>query len=217
MGDPSPSADPSLPAQPQDPRVDAALHDYLERVDRGETIDPEGFVAGHPEIAGELRSLIEAEGQLRKFAGGRRAAGADSNPDTSTRSFALHGMETIAPQANAPGGTDKDSRLKDVFGRYRIVRVLGQGAMGTVYLAEDTQLKRQVALKTPHFEQDPTGELLERLYREARAAANLRHPNICPVYDVGEIEGTHYISMAFIDGHPLSAFIRAKPQPSGRF
>jgi serine/threonine protein kinase/formylglycine-generating enzyme required for sulfatase activity len=214
VGDPSPSADPSLPAQPQDPRVDAALHDYLERVDRGETIDPEGFVAGHPEIAGELRSLIEAEGQLRKFAGGRRAAGADSNPDTSTRSFALHGMETIAPQANAPGGTDKDSRLKDVFGRYRIVRVLGQGAMGTVYLAEDTQLKRQVALKTPHFEQDPTGELLERLYREARAAANLRHPNICPVYDVGEIEGTHYISMAYIEGHPLSAFVRShKQQP----
>ena len=86
--------------------------------------------------------------------------------------------------------------------------------MGMVYLAEDTQLLRQVALKTPHFEQEPTPELLERFYREARSAANLRHPNICPVHDVGQIEGTHYISMAFIDGHPLSAFVRtSKPQP----
>ena len=219
MGDPSRPADQSLPAEPQDPRVDAALHDYLERVDRGEKIDPEKFVATHPEIAGELRSLIEAEAQLRKFAGADRTAApggrADSDPDASTRSFALHGQETIAPQAQPmrPGGGD-EGRLKEQFGRYRIVRVLGQGAMGTVYLAEDTQLKRQVALKTPHFEKDPTGELLERLYREARAAATLRHPNICPVYDVGEIDGTHYISMAYIEGHPLSAFVRSnKRQP----
>ena len=103
--------------------------------------------------------------------------------------------------------------MKQEFGRYRIVRQLGKGAMGVVYLAEDTQLERQVALKTPHFEQQPTEELLERFYREARAAATLRHPNICPVYDVGQIEGTHYISMAYIEGNPLSAFVRTKPQP----
>ncbi len=105
------------------------------------------------------------------------------------------------------------SGLKPQFGRYRVVRALGKGAMGMVYLAEDSQLQRQVALKTPHFEQEPTPELLERFYREARAAANLNHPNICPVHDVGQIEGTHYISMAYIDGHPLTAFISSKPQP----
>jgi hypothetical protein len=56
--------------------------------------------------------------------------------------------------------------------------------------------------------------VLERFCREARAAATLRHPNICPVYDVGQIEGTHYISMAYIEGHPLSAFTQsAKAQP----
>ena len=59
--------------------------------------------------------------------------------------------------------------------------------------------------------------MLERFYREARAAATLRHPNICPVYDVGQIDGTHYISMAYIDGHPLSAFVRsASRSQSGR-
>ncbi len=64
--------------------------------------------------------------------------------------------------------------------------------MGTVYLAEDTHIERQVALKTPHFTEDPTGEQMERFFREARAAGNLRHPNICPIYDFGQIDGKHY-------------------------
>ena len=163
-------------------------------------------------MADELRSFIDAEEQLRKLAAAERSA---ERAGDSTQSFALHGQETIAPQAGAKRSADSDAGgLKQEFGRYRIVKALGKGAMGTVYLAEDTQLQRQVALKTPHFEQEPTAELLERFYREARAAATLRHPNICPVYDVGQIEGTHYISMAYIEGHPLSAFIRTgKPQP----
>ena len=56
---------------------------------------------------------------------------------------------------------------------------------------------------------------MERFFREARAAATLRHPNICPVYDVGQIDGTYYISMAYIEGHPLSAFIRAGQAAAG--
>jgi serine/threonine protein kinase len=85
--------------------------------------------------------------------------------------------------------------------------------MGAVYLAEDSQLKRQVAIKTPRFDDDPSGEMLSRFYREAHLAATLRHANICPVFDVGQIDGKHYISMAYIEGRPLSAFIQAgKPQ-----
>ncbi len=204
--------DQSRPADSHDPRIDTALHEYLERLDRGERLDPQSFVAQHTEIADELRSVIEAEVELRELASGDAQG---SRADASTRSFALQGQETIAPQSQwkQADGSAKGG-LQGQFGRYRIVKVLGQGAMGTVYLAEDTQLKRQVALKTPHFDADPSGELLERLYREARAAATLRHPNICPVHDVGEIDGTHYISMAYIEGHPLSAFVRSsKPQP----
>ena len=88
--------------------------------------------------------------------------------------------------------------------------------MGAVYLGHDTQLDRQVALKTPTLDDaGESGELVERFYREARAAATLRHPNICPVYDVGAIDGTHYITMAYIEGRPLSAYTRAdKPIPA---
>ncbi|HUE17866.1 MAG TPA: serine/threonine-protein kinase [Planctomycetaceae bacterium] len=202
----------SAPAEPTDARVQAALQEYLERVDRGEAFDRERFIAERAEIAPELRSFIDAEDQLRRLAAGDRA---DESRDDSTQSFAAHGQETIAPRAGAKRSAEGDtSGLKQEFGRYRIIKALGKGAMGMVYLAEDTQLQRQVALKTPHFEQEPTPELLERFYREARAAATLRHPNICPVYDVGQIEETHYISMAYIEGHPLTAFIRApKPQP----
>src|SRR5579872_3520920 len=102
-----------------------------------------------------------------------------------------------------------DAPLPPQFGRYRILRLLGEGAMGRVYLARDTQLGRAVALKTPNLTEDgeKAGEQLERFYREARSAGGLNHPNICPVYDVGQIDGIHYISMAFIEGRPLAELI----------
>ena len=76
--------------------------------------------------------------------------------------------------------------------------------MGTVYLAHDPQLERRVALKMPKFGPEASEELRQRFVREARAAATLRSPNICPVYDVGEIAGQLYISMAHIDGRSLA-------------
>ncbi|MCI0459067.1 MAG: hypothetical protein L0Z62_19090, partial [Gemmataceae bacterium] len=85
-------------------------------------------------------------------------------------------------------------------GRYNILKELGRGAMGTVYLAEDPSLQRRVALKIPHFQQGDNPDLLERFYREARSAATLDHPNICPVYDVGQHGGRPYLTMAFIEG-----------------
>ena len=90
------------------------------------------------------------------------------------------------------------------FGRYRILKELGRGAMGAVYLAHDEQLDREVALKIPQFRKGTGLELLARFQREARAAAQLRHPGICPVFDVGELDGQHYITMAFIKGRPLN-------------
>src|SRR5437870_4162287 len=82
--------------------------------------------------------------------------------------------------------------LPNPFGRYRIARKLGQGGMGAVYLAHDTLLDRPVALKIPHIRD-------ERFLREARAAASFHHPNFCPIYDVGEIDGHPYLAMAYIE------------------
>ncbi|MBC8867975.1 MAG: serine/threonine protein kinase, partial [Planctomycetes bacterium] len=99
--------------------------------------------------------------------------------------------------------------LPERFGRYRIVRKLGEGAMGAVYLAHDAELDRQVALKTPRFSTADSSGAVARFYQEARAAAALSHPSICSVYDIGETDGTHYISMAFIEGRPLAEHAKA--------
>src|SRR5271166_3362568 len=95
--------------------------------------------------------------------------------------------------------------LPEQFGRYRILRQLGTGTTGMVYVAEDTRLGRQVALKVPHNNPDRGPELLQRFAREARLAATLDHPNICPVHDVGQIDGIDYLTMAYIQGRPLTA------------
>jgi serine/threonine protein kinase len=86
--------------------------------------------------------------------------------------------------------------------------------MGSVYLAHDTHLGRRVALKVPHFRTEggtaagePNRRDVDRFYREARIAATFDHPNLCPLYDVGQEGGIHYLSMAYIKGRPLSDFI----------
>ncbi len=203
--------DQSRRAEPNDPQVAAALHDYFERVDRGEPVDREEFLARHAPIADQLRSFIDTEDEVRKLAGAEAPL---DRADDSTKLFVVQGQETLAPQTIAKRNVESDGGgLSGQFGRYRIIRALGRGAMGTVYLAEDTQLERSVAIKTPHFTENPSAESLERFYREARVAATLRQPHICPVFDVGQIDGKHYISMAYIEGRPLSAFIKPdKPQ-----
>ncbi|HKB35410.1 MAG TPA: bifunctional serine/threonine-protein kinase/formylglycine-generating enzyme family protein [Gemmataceae bacterium] len=97
--------------------------------------------------------------------------------------------------------------LPEQFGRYRIIRKLGGGGMGTVYLAQDTELGRKVALKVPHFTADDT-VAIERFKREARIAAGIEHPNLCPVYDVGNVSGTHYLTMPYIEGRQLSRWLK---------
>jgi serine/threonine protein kinase len=101
-------------------------------------------------------------------------------------------------------------RIPEQFGRYRILKPLGSGGMGTVYLAKDEQLDRRVALKVPHFRAEDGKEVLARFLQEARAAAALDHANLCPVLDFGEIEGVYYLTMRYIDGQPLTEVLRKK-------
>src|SRR6201996_4548498 len=95
-----------------------------------------------------------------------------------------------------------------IDGRYRVVRRLGTGGMAEVFLAEDQQLGRKVALKLLHrrFAEDPG--FVERFRREAQAAAGLQHPNIVSVYDRGAFDGTYYIAMECVPGQSLKQLIR---------
>jgi len=96
--------------------------------------------------------------------------------------------------------------IPEQFGRYRILKTLGKGGMGAVYLAEDAELDRKVAIKIPFIGDDQ--EILDRFRREARSVAQIQHPNICPVYDVSQFQGKPFMTMAFIEGKSLSAYIQ---------
>jgi Leucine-rich repeat (LRR) protein/predicted Ser/Thr protein kinase len=117
---------------------------------------------------------------------------------------------SIDPHTSAEKGLRSNRPLPEWFGRYRILKPLGEGGMGTVYLAHDSQLDRPVALKIPRFRAEDGAPALMRFLTEARAAAVLRHRNICPVYDAGKIDGIHYLTMAYIEGRPLSDLLHAE-------
>jgi len=121
-------------------------------------------------------------------------------------------LEVIGAEPAIEGAAGEVSRenVPEVLGRYRILEELGRGGMGTVYLAHDAQLDREVALKIPHFRPHAHPRLVERFYREARVAATIEHPNLCRVYDVGEIDGLPYLSMALIHGKSLSKVLRSR-------
>ena len=109
--------------------------------------------------------------------------------------------------------TPKESLQKGntVAGRYTIIEELGRGGMGVVYKAEDTKLKRTVALKFLPPELTHIPDVHERFMREAQAAAALDHPNICTVYEFDKDEDTKFISMAYIEGQSLRKKIESGP------
>ena len=92
--------------------------------------------------------------------------------------------------------------------RYRIVGLLGKGGMGEVYRADDLKLSQPVALKFLPDSYLSDGAALARFHREVRVARQVSHRNVCRVYDIGEIDGRHFLSMEFIKGEELSSLLR---------
>src|SRR5215212_9503370 len=111
--------------------------------------------------------------------------------------------------------TTTDTLLNRVFdGRYVIRRRLGSGGMADVYLAEDQELGRRVALKMLNDRHASDEQFVERFRREAQSAAGLNHPNIVSIFDRGHAEGTYYIAMEFLDGRTLKELlVRNGPTP----
>ena len=102
------------------------------------------------------------------------------------------------------------------LGRYEIRSQLGAGGMGEVYLAEDIQLRRRVAVKILPSKIASNRDRMRRFVQEAQAAAALNHPNIAHVYEIGEAGGVHFIAMEFVDGQTLRELIHANRRDLGK-
>src|ERR1041385_8427074 len=103
-----------------------------------------------------------------------------------------------------------DTLIDKVFdNRYRVVRKLGTGGMANVYLAEDQELGRRVAIKILNDRHANDEQFVERFRREAKNAAALSHPSIVSIYDRGEAEGTYYIAMEYLEGRTLKQLLVA--------
>ena len=178
--------------------LDLVYHEFVLREERGERPDLEEYCRRFPEHVDALSRLLALH---RELAAKSAASGA-----TISTHLLPPAQSTTEPVAALP--TARRDKLPEQFGRYRILRLLGRGGMGAVYLAHDNQLDRDVALKIPTLSGSEAEQVLERFHREARAAATLAHPHICPVYDVGVQDGSPYLTMAYVEGQPLTAHAR---------
>lgn len=141
---------------------------------------------------------------------------------TQTPDIGVLACRTPAPDADStdggrpPAAPPAATELApgDVLGCYRIERVLGTGGMGAVYLATDTQLGRQVAVKTMRPDVAAEPHTRERFLREARAAAAIEHENVVPVYAVGEVAGSPYLVMPLLRGEALDTRLQSGTWPS---
>ncbi|NLF71922.1 MAG: protein kinase [Candidatus Anammoximicrobium sp.] len=168
-------------ADPDQQELLAILDDFVDRLQRGESVDAEEIIRAHPEAADQLRGYLDSLVFLQ------RALPPSAALDT----------DLLA------ASRDETCRL----GEFEILRELGRGGMGIVYEAMQVSLGRRVALKVLPFAAVLNQEQLARFTIEAQAAARLHHPHIVPVYSVGCERGVHYYSMQFVDGRSLDVMI----------
>ncbi|MBS1794885.1 MAG: serine/threonine protein kinase [Acidobacteria bacterium] len=161
-----------------------------------------------------LRAAGAADTELRKEVEKLLAAfdGSESfleNPAVADAASLFENKATLVDEP-ATGGFD-DGRFVAgtvLASRYRIITLLGRGGMGEVYKAEDIKLGQTVALKLLPDKLEKDAAALARFHAEVRTARHVSHPNVCRVFDIGEADGRHFLSMEFIDGDDLAALLR---------
>jgi serine/threonine-protein kinase len=179
-----------------DARLNEAIAASLEAVETGQTPDRDAWIAQHPDLADDLRAFFANHDRMAKVGGPLRAV-----PSA--------GVPTSEAPTLASGATPTDSSLGKVryFGDYELLEEVARGGMGVVYRARQVSLNREVALKMILAGQLASADDVRRFRTEAEAAANLDHPHIVPIYEVGAHDGQHYYSMKLVQGGSLAGRI----------
>ncbi len=160
-------------------RLDEVIADYFEAIDSGAPPDPESLLKRHPDLAEELKAFFASDRRLHQLA------------------------VRFSPGISAALGPKRGER----FGDYEIDGEIARGGMGVVYRARQVSLKRPVALKMILAGRLASDEEVRRFQREAEAAARLDHPNIVPIYEIGDHQGQRFFSMKLIEGGSLAESI----------
>lgn len=196
MKHPGHHPDDSLGEDPREARIGELINEFFDRRQHGENISEEAFLSEHSEYADELRAhlggldlirdLGSSDGNATRAASPRRGAGSSGEDP-----FRKEPVELPA----IPG--------------YQVLKQIGRGGMGVVFKAIQLSTKRVVALKLLLEGPFATENARRRFEREIALAAQLRHPNIIPIYDSGEANGRMYYAMEHVFGLPLGDYLRA--------
>src|SRR4051794_40043439 len=168
---------------PDQERLARILDEYLVAIERGLPVSPDELLAKNPDDAEQLRGYLSG---LQLF---HDAAGVTPGRVCGS----LIGGRLPQPM--------------QTVGDYQLVREIGRGGMGVVYEAWQVSLRRRVALKILPFSVASDAKQLSRFKNEAQAAAQVQHPNIVPVYAVGEENGVHYYVMQLVEGQSLTSLL----------
>ncbi len=178
-----------------DDPLDAIIADYVQQVEAGQVPDRDELLTRYPELADRLRAFFTDFDRLDRQAGELRLS-ADI-------------QHTVDQRSEMSGTGPAELPRVRYIGDYELVEVIARGGMGVVYKARQMSLGRLVALKMILKGELATPREVARFRAEAEAAANLDHPHIVPIYEVGEHEGQQYYAMRYIEGGALSGLPRA--------
>ncbi|OAI51371.1 hypothetical protein AYO44_00755 [Planctomycetaceae bacterium SCGC AG-212-F19] len=184
-------------------QVNEAIAAFLEAAETGEELDRDRYINDHPDIAADLRAFFDDREQFHRLAEplgaavGPRSSGVGNK---STQAEVVAGEKTI-PAIPSATAADEPSRQ---FGAYELLEEIARGGMGVVYKARQQSLGRTVAIKMILSARLASAADVQRFRSEAETVAQLDHPGIVPIYEVGEREGQHFFSMKLIEGGSLA-------------
>ena len=200
----------------RDQRLNEILAQYFQAAETGRLPDKDAFIARHPDHAAELEPFLADRERLERLAKIFRLAKDEApKPDDAATQAHRADEPTLISGSDHRPAPPLGTKVR-YFGDYELLEEIARGGMGVVYKARQVSMNRVVALKMILAGELASEADIRRFHTEAEAAANLQHPHIVAIHEVGEYEGQHYFSMDYVEGRSLSDLIADGPVPADK-